>query len=96
MANKNRMARINAQIQRDISEIINTNFISVVKACKLFIPYLKKSKTPAIINVSSSAGLCAVVGESMYCATKFAVRGFTETLAVDYKILDDYIKFVTV
>ena len=29
--------------------------------------------------------MCAVVGESMYCATKFAVRGFTETLQQDYK-----------
>ena len=38
-----------------------------------------------IINISSSAGLCAVVGESMYCATKYAVRGFTETLIEDYK-----------
>ena len=46
---------------------------------------LKKSKTPAIINVSSSAGLCAVVGQTMYCATKSAVKGFTETLAQDYK-----------
>ncbi len=69
----------------EIEEIINTNFISVVKATKLFIPHLKKSTTPAVINVSSSAGLCAVVGESMYCATKFAVRGFTETLIQDYK-----------
>lgn len=70
---------------KEIDEIINTNFISIVKATKLFLPHLKKSKTPAIINVSSSAGLCAVVGESMYCATKFAVRGFTETLIQDYK-----------
>ena len=78
-------AKFEKYTDNEINEIINTNFVSVVKACKLFIPYLKKSQTPAIINVSSSAGLCAVVGESMYCSTKFAVRGFTETLAVDYK-----------
>ena len=48
-------------------------------------PLLKHSTTPAIINVSSAAGLIAVVGESMYCATKFAVKGFTETLYQDYK-----------
>ena len=52
---------------------------------KALLPLLKQSKTPAIINISSAAGLCAVVGESMYCATKFAVRGFTETLQQEYK-----------
>ena len=69
----------------EISEIINTNFISVVNSTKIFLPLLLKSKTPALINVSSSAGLLAVVGQSMYCATKSAVKGFTETLAQDYK-----------
>jgi len=69
----------------EISEIINTNFISVVNATKIMLPLLKKSPTPAIINTSSAAGLTAVVGQSMYSATKFAVAGFTQTLAVEYK-----------
>ncbi len=69
----------------EVEDILNTNFISVVKATRYMLPIIKKSKTPAIINISSSAGLCAVVGESLYCATKFAVRGFTETLIQDYK-----------
>jgi len=49
------------------------------------LPNLKNSTSPAIVNVSSAAGLCAVVGQSMYCTTKFAVRGFTETLRQEYK-----------
>ena len=69
----------------EVQEIIDTNFSSVVWATKELLPLIKKSKTPAIINVSSSAGLCAVVGQSMYCATKFGVKGFTETLQQDYK-----------
>jgi short-subunit dehydrogenase len=69
----------------EIDEIINTNFISVINSTKIFLPLLKKSSTPAIVNVASSAGLCAVVGQSMYCATKHAVKGFTETLQQDYK-----------
>ena len=68
----------------EIEDIINTNFKSVVMATKLLIDNILKSSTPAIINISSSAGLCAVVGESMYSATKYAVRGFTETLIQDY------------
>lgn len=69
----------------EIQEIINTDFSSVIYATKALLPLIRQSKTPAIINVASAAGLCAVVGQSMYCATKFAVRGFTETLQQDYK-----------
>lgn len=69
----------------EIQEIVSTDFLSVVNSTKIFLPMIKKSKTPAIINVSSSAGLCAVVGQAMYCATKAAVKGFTETLQQEYK-----------
>lgn len=69
----------------EIEEIIQTNFISYINSVKILLPLLRKSSTPAIVNVSSAAGLCAVVGQSMYCATKFAVKGFTETLQQDYR-----------
>ncbi len=71
--------------ENEIDEIINTNFISVINATRIMLPLIKKSSSPAIINTSSAAGLCAVVGQSMYSATKFAVAGFTQTLAVEYK-----------
>ena len=69
----------------DIDEITSTNFLSVVYGVKVLLPLIKKSKTPAIINVSSAAGVSAVIGQSMYTATKYAVRGFTQTLAVENK-----------
>jgi short-subunit dehydrogenase len=68
-----------------IDEIIKTNLCSCVYSVKALMPLLKQSKTPSIINVSSAAGLSPVVGESLYCLTKFGVRGFTETLQQDYK-----------
>ena len=69
----------------EIDEIINTNLKSCIFSVKELLPILKQSKTPAIINIASAAGLCSVVGESMYCATKFAVHGFTQTLRQEYK-----------
>lgn len=69
----------------EIEEIVKTDFMSVVTATKTLLPLIKKSDFPTIVNVSSAAGLCPVVGESMYCATKYAVRGFTETLIQEYK-----------
>ena len=69
----------------EIDEIIQTNFCQHLYSIKTLMPLLKQSSSPAIINISSAAGLCAVVGQSMYCATKFAVRGLTETLQQEYK-----------
>lgn len=69
----------------EIEEIVKVNFLSNLYSVKTLMPLIKQSDTPAIVNVSSSAGLVAVVGESMYCATKFAVKGFTETLMQEYK-----------
>ena len=69
----------------DIEEIINTNLMSAIYSTKILLPILEKSPTPGIINVASAAGLCPVIGESMYCATKYALKGFTETLYQEYK-----------
>lgn len=71
--------------EKEINEIVYTNFLSVIYSVKYLMPLIKQSSTPAIINIASAAGNCAVVGESMYCATKFAVKGFTETLRQEYK-----------
>jgi len=77
-------AKFEKYSDEEITEIVNTNLMSVINSTKILIPLLKKSSTPAIVNISSSAGRCAVVGQSMYCATKFAVKGFTDTLRVEY------------
>ncbi len=78
-------AKFEKYSENEIKEIIETNFMSVINATRILLPLLKKSSSPAIVNVSSAAGLCAVVGQSMYCATKFAVKGFTDTLRVEYR-----------
>lgn len=72
-------------LDNDIQEIVDTNFLSNVYSIKALMPLLRNSTTPSIINVCSSAGLCAVVGQSMYSATKSAMRSFTESLTQEYK-----------
>lgn len=78
-------AKFEKYSENEITEIINTNFISNVTAVKEMLPIIKRSDSPAIVNICSAAGLCAVVGQSMYCATKFAMKGFTECLQQEYK-----------
>ena len=52
----------------------------MVYGTKEFLPYLKQSGDGHIINISSMFGLTAQPTQSAYNASKFAVRGFTESL----------------
>ena len=70
-------------IKSKIDQIMNTNFLSTALSCAYLSPILQKSKTPAIINISSSAGLCALPGISLYSASKSAVKNFTECLQLE-------------
>ncbi|RJG09731.1 SDR family NAD(P)-dependent oxidoreductase [Pseudomonas cavernicola] len=64
----------------DYEWIMNINFWGVVHGTKAFLPHLKASGEGHIVNVSSVFGLFSQPGMSAYNATKFAVRGFTESL----------------
>jgi short-subunit dehydrogenase len=46
----------------------------------MFLPLLKQQPEAYILNVSSIFGIIAPIGQSAYVASKFAVRGFTESL----------------
>lgn len=65
--------------------IMNVNFWGVINGTKEFLPHLIASGDGHIINVSSLNGIMAQEGLSAYCSSKFAVRGFTESIAFDLK-----------
>lgn len=60
--------------------VMDVNFYGVVRMCKAFLPQVQKTKG-ALCNISSLFGLLGYAGQTHYCASKFAVRGFSETLA---------------
>ena len=64
----------------DYEWIMNINFWGVVQGTKAFLPHLRASGDGHIINISSVFGIFAQPGMSAYNATKYAVRGFTESL----------------
>lgn len=64
----------------ELEWIVNINFWGVVYGTKEFLPYIKQTQSGHIINISSLFGLTAQPSQSAYNATKFAVRGFTESL----------------
>lgn len=64
----------------DFEWLMSINFWGVVYGTKTFLPVLQQQKEAHIVNISSVFGLIAPPGQSAYCASKFAVRGFTESL----------------
>jgi NADP-dependent 3-hydroxy acid dehydrogenase YdfG len=56
------------------------NFGGVVNGVRAFLPILLEQRSGAIVNMSSALGLVGSRYQSAYCASKFAVRGFTEAL----------------
>ena len=57
-----------------------TNFDGVVNGTRAFLPILVEQDSGVIVNTSSVFGLVGMPYQSAYCASKFAVRGFTDAL----------------
>jgi NAD(P)-dependent dehydrogenase (short-subunit alcohol dehydrogenase family) len=64
----------------DFRWLMDINFWGTVYGVKYFLPALKQEPRAQIVNLSSIFGIVAPIGQSAYCASKFAVRGFTEAL----------------
>jgi NAD(P)-dependent dehydrogenase (short-subunit alcohol dehydrogenase family) len=60
--------------------LLAVNFDGVIYGVHAFLPVLLKQRSGAIVNTSSIFGLAGIPYQSAYCASKFAVRGFTESL----------------
>jgi len=67
----------------DFEWIMGVNLWGVVHGCKFFLPHLLREDEAHLVNVSSLAGLVPFAGQTSYCATKFAVHGFSECLAAE-------------
>jgi short-subunit dehydrogenase len=67
----------------DFEWLFGINFWGVVYGCKFFLPKLLEADEAHIVNISSVFGFTGVPMNSSYCASKFAVRGLTETLRTE-------------
>lgn len=67
----------------DFQWLFGINFWGVVHGCKLFLPQLLEGDEGHIVNVSSIFGVVGMPMNSSYCASKFAVRGLSESLRAE-------------
>jgi NAD(P)-dependent dehydrogenase (short-subunit alcohol dehydrogenase family) len=66
--------------EEDFDWLMEINFHGVVRMTRAFLPLLRASDEARIVNISSIFGMIAPPGQTAYCASKFAVRGFSESL----------------
>ena len=64
----------------DFDWLMRINFGAVVGLTRAFLPLLAQAPAAQIVNISSIFGIIAPPGQTAYCAAKFAVRGFSESL----------------
>lgn len=67
--------------EEELHWLTNVNYFGVVRCTKAVLPYMRAQKNGHVINISSVGGLVGQPFNELYCATKFAVEGFTESLA---------------
>lgn len=70
------------------------NYEGVVHGTHAWLPILLEQRAGAIVNTSSVFGLAGIPGQSAYCASKFAVRGFTESLR--HELVGSGVRAITV
>jgi 3-oxoacyl-[acyl-carrier protein] reductase len=65
--------------------VMDVNMRGVFLMTKYIVPHMKKQRQGFILNISSGEGIEASANSSVYGASKFAVRGFTEATAMELK-----------
>lgn len=70
-----------AELERDeIERVVRVNFWGTVNMCLAFLPELRQRPEAGLVNVSSLSGLIPFAGQTIYSATKGAVKQFSEGL----------------
>ncbi|WP_371194501.1 SDR family NAD(P)-dependent oxidoreductase [Glaciecola sp. SC05] len=75
-----------------LERVMDVNFYGMVYGSKAALPYLIKRPWAALVNVSSIFGMIAPPNTADYCASKFAIRGYTESLRAELALLHPHLQ----
>ncbi len=73
--------------------ILDTNLWGTINSIQAFLPLIARNKHSTVVNMSSMVGLVGMTNQTAYSTTKFAIRGLTESLRMEWK--DAGINFIT-
>jgi NAD(P)-dependent dehydrogenase (short-subunit alcohol dehydrogenase family) len=66
-----------------ILRMVNTNMLGTIRTTKAFIPHFREKRSGLFINTTSIGGLLTVPFNSIYHATKWALEGWSESMAFE-------------
>ena len=90
------LGNFNEVEQAQMEWLFDINFWGVVHGTRAFLPHLGAQRAAHIVNLSSIFGIIAPPGQTAYCAAKFAVRGFSESLRHELAMADSPVKLSVV
>ena len=82
--------------QSQMDWVMNINFWGTVHSTRAFLPHLSTRPEAHIVNLSSIFGIIAPPGQTAYCASKFAVRGFSESLRHELQMANSPVRLSVV
>ncbi|MDQ8022258.1 MAG: oxidoreductase [Moraxellaceae bacterium] len=68
---------------KEVEDLFATNVFGLLKVTRAVLPHMRRERSGLVVNVSSIGGYAAYPGWGVYGATKFAVEGLTEALALE-------------
>ena len=69
--------------ESEFMPVFETNVFGLMRVTRALLPQFRKQRSGNILNLSSIGGLLGIPGWGFYNATKFAVEGFSEALAIE-------------
>ena len=69
----------------DVARQLDTNLVGTIHVARAFLPLFRRQESGHLVLIASLAGLVPIPGESVYAATKFAVRGLALSLDLELR-----------
>src|SRR5262249_11188206 len=78
-----------------LRRIVEVNFFAATELTRLALPHLRRGRNPMLVNVSSVVGRRGMPGLTEYCASKFALTGWSESLRPELARVGIHVLVVT-
>jgi NADP-dependent 3-hydroxy acid dehydrogenase YdfG len=69
----------------DIAQQLDVNLMGTINVTRAFVPHFRRQGSGHLVLIASLAGVVPIPGESVYAASKFAVRGFAQSVAFELR-----------
>lgn len=80
-------ARFEHQDPAQLRRLMEINFFAPIELLRLALPTLREGHHPMVVNIGSVLGYTATPRNSGYCASKFALRGFGDSIRPELRLL---------